>query len=77
MDTGVSRMHLNFQAVAKFGAPLAAKLLLNQWVKRTRGVTKSWLFPLGLRRFELFVFIPALGERDGRFLRLRAANIPG
>lgn len=61
-------MQLNLQPVAEFNARLAAKLLPDWRVKGTK-VAKSWLFPLGLRRFEKFMFIPARGERDGRSLR--------
>jgi len=49
-------MQLNLQPVARFNARLLQKLLPNWTVKRTKGLAKSWLFPLGLRRFERLMF---------------------
>ena len=63
-----SAMRLNLQSVAKFKARLAAKLLT---VERIEGVSKSPGFShSGCHVPEGFMFIPALGEHDDRFLRL-------
>lgn len=64
-------MRLNLQPVAKFDARLAAQLLTGWRVERIEAVSKSSGFShLVCDVLEGFMFIPALGEQDDRFLRL-------